>query len=258
MQTKYPIILAHGVFMKPRFFRVFSYIKKQLVKSGFSVYIADTDGVGSIENNAEFLSIQISEILEREKADKINIIAHSKGGLETIYMIENLAMAEKIASVTTICTPYRGSSVANWVNGIPRPLHSLFVFCADAFYKILGDKSPDLRTALNQLNMRSEFDKEDMLRSCGIYWQSYSSRMNSPISDPVLSISYAISRHFERDFSDGMVSNKSARFADYKGDCLEESISHNEIVCYLTRPSKKKKVAGFYLELCNELAKKGF
>jgi hypothetical protein len=55
-----------------------------------------------------------------------------------------------------------------------------------------------------------------------------------------------------------MVSNKSARFADYKGDCLEESISHNEIVCYLTRPSKKKKIAGLYLELCNELARKGF
>ena len=30
MATKYPIILAHGIFMKPRFFRVFKHISKKL------------------------------------------------------------------------------------------------------------------------------------------------------------------------------------------------------------------------------------
>ena len=258
MKTKYPIILAHGIFMKPRFFHVFSYIGKRLADVGFSVYVADTDGVGSIENNAEHLSLQISEILERESAPKINIIAHSKGGLEAIYMVENLGMSEKVASITTICTPFRGSSVANWVNGIPRPIYSIFIFFSNVFYRLLDDKNPDLSTALNQLSLRSDFEKEDILHSHGIYCQSYSSRMHGTMSDPVLSLSYAISTHKEKDFSDGMVCNKSARFAEYMGDCLEESISHNEIVCYLTRPSKKKKVAEFYLKLCNNLAEKGF
>ena len=48
------------------------------------------------------------------------------------------------------------------------------------------------------------------------------------------------------------------RFADYKGDCIDGSVSHNEIVCYLTRRKKKKIVVDFYLKLCSELKEKGY
>ena len=258
MATNYPIILAHGIFMKPRLFRVFRYIQQGLNVAGYRVYIADTDGVGTTESNASMLSKQINEILQKENADKINIVAHSKGGLESIYMIEHLDMGKKVASLTTICTPFKGSAVASFVNGLPGFLLSTFVFFTNAFYKILGDKNPDFRTAVKQLDMRDEYDKENVLDSQGIYCQSYSSRMHKATSDPVLSISYLISTHRERDVSDGMVSNKSARFAEYKGDCIDDSVSHNEIVCYLTRRSKKEKVLRFYIKLCEELSEMGF
>ena len=258
MATNYPIILAHGIFMKPRLFRVFRYIQHGLSAAGYRVYVADTDGVGNTESNALMLSKQIDEILEKEKAEKINIIAHSKGGLESVHMIEHLDMGKKIASLTTICTPFRGSAVASFVNGLPGFLLSTFVFFTNAFYKILGDKNPDFRTAVKQLDLRDEYDKENVLASHGIYCQSYSSRMHKATSDPVLSISYLISTHHERDVSDGMVSNKSTRFAKYKGDCIEDSVSHNEIVCYLTRRSKKEKVLRFYISLCEELSQMGF
>ena len=258
MTTKYPIILAHGIFMKPRLFRVFSYIQQGLSAAGYSVYIADTDGVGNTESNASMLAKQIDEILEKENAEKINIIAHSKGGLESIYMIEKLNMGEKIASLTTICTPFRGSAVASFVNRLPRILLSIFVFFTNTFYRILGDKNPDFRRAVKQLDVREEFDKADLVAASGVYCQSYSSSMSRAGADPVLSIPYLISTHHERDVSDGMVSNKSARFAEYKGDCIDDSISHNEIVCYLTRKSKKEKVLRFYIELCENLYKMGF
>ena len=81
--------------------------------------------------------------------------------------------------------------------------------------------------------------------------------MKKASSDLVLSIPYVISTHHEKNNSDGMVSKKSARYANYMGDCIDDSISHNEIVCYMTRKSKKEKVAEFYINLCRELVKIG-
>lgn len=255
MATKYPIILAHGIFMKPRFFRVFKHIQRKLSKAGYQVYIADTDGVGAIENNANQLKVQIEDILAKAGAEKINIIAHSKGGLESFYMIEHLGMGEKIASLTTLCTPFKGSSVATFVNRLPSFLLTAFVFCCNLFYKILGDKQPNLREALRELDPSSMNRIKELDGSLEFYFQSYSCRMKKAMSDPVLAISYLISKRDEKDFSDGMVSMGSASFTNYRGDCIDDSISHNEIVCYLTRRSKKVKVVKFYLELCEELAR---
>ena len=161
MATKYPIILVHGIFMKPRFFHVFRYIQNKLLDSGYHVYVADTDGIGTIENNAIQLQSQIEAILEAEKTEKINIVAHSKGGLEAVYLIEKTEAKRKIASLTTICTPYRGSAVATWVNNLPPFILTPFIFCCDRFYKILGDKKPDLRRALVQLDVNDSIEEKD-------------------------------------------------------------------------------------------------
>ena len=229
--TKYPIILAHGIFMKPRFFRVFKHIQRRLEKAGYQVYIADTDGVGTTENNALQLKAQIEDILEKEGAKKINVIAHSKGGLESIYMIEHLGMGEKIASLTTLCTPYKGSAVAAFVNRLPSFLLTVFVSCCNLFYRILGDKQPNLRTALRELDPNYVSLVKEIDGALGIYFQSYSCTMKGAMSDLVLSVPFLISTHCEKDNSDGMVSRGSAVFTNYRGDCIEDSISHNEIVC---------------------------
>ena len=82
--------------------------------------------------------------------------------------------------------------------------------------------------------------------------------MKRAISDPVLSIPFLISTKRENDLSDGMVSQDSARFSNYKGECIDGSISHNEIVCYMTRRKKKAIVVDFYIKLCEELAQNGY
>ena len=256
--TKYPIILAHGIFMKPRFFRVFKHIQRKLNKAGYHVYIADTDGVGDIENNSLQLKEQIEQILDKEGIDKINIIAHSKGGLESVYMIKNLEMGQRIASLTTLCTPYKGSAVATFVNRLPSFLLTAFVFCCNIFYRVLGDKKPNFRRALKELDVSCVSMLDDMEFFKEIYLQSYSCAMKNAMSDPVLAVSFLISTRDTKDFSDGMVSKSSAQYINYRGDCMDESISHNEIICYLTRRRKKRKVVEFYLSLCEELAKYGY
>ncbi len=258
MATRYPIILAHGILMKEKLFRAFKHIQKHLEREGYRVYIANTDGVGTIENNAAQLKKEIEEILEKEGVEKVNIIAHSKGGLDAVHMIENLEMGEKVASLTTLCTPHKGSQVATRITKLPSFLLKFLAFWFNTFYKLLKDEHPDAITACKQLESKVEITATPILEEYGIYCQSYSATMHKASSDFALSIPFLISRHFENDRSDGMVSNSSAVFKEYKGNVMEESISHNEVVCFMTRKKKKEKVVAFYTTLCEDLAKRGF
>ncbi|MBQ9733600.1 MAG: triacylglycerol lipase, partial [Clostridia bacterium] len=102
MATKYPIVLVHGVALKEKkHFKAFGRIKEKLCQRGYDVYIADTDGFGTIENNGVQLKDFIYRVLDSTGAEKVNIIAHSKGGLDSKYMISELGREEKVASLTT-------------------------------------------------------------------------------------------------------------------------------------------------------------
>src|SRR5207344_275133 len=46
-------------------------------------------------------------------AKKVNVIAHSMGGLDARYAIARLGLGDRIASLTTIGTPHRGTPVAD-------------------------------------------------------------------------------------------------------------------------------------------------
>ncbi|MDE7454869.1 MAG: triacylglycerol lipase, partial [Clostridia bacterium] len=86
-KSKYPIILVHGLNLKDvLFFKSFGRIEKILKKEGFAVYSAKIDGFGAIETNAEQLKDYVNKILQRHNTDKVNLIAHSKGGLDSKYM----------------------------------------------------------------------------------------------------------------------------------------------------------------------------
>ena len=73
-----------------------------------------------------------------------------------------------------------------------------------------------------------------------------------------MGIPLIFSKRFEQDKSDGMVSNESAKFANYKGDCIDDSISHSEIVGFSFSKKKRKKVIEFYIELCEDLVNRGY
>ena len=135
MSTKYPIILAHGIAAKQlRVLNAFGRIGNELEAEGYKVYIADTDGFGSVENNAKQLKRFIEAVKITCECDKVNIIAHSKGGLDAKYMITHLGMEDSVASLTTLCTPHRGSIIASKIWEFPMPMKKLIAFFIDMFY----------------------------------------------------------------------------------------------------------------------------
>ncbi len=256
--TKYPIILVHGLAAKQtKRFRAFGRIEKVLDNAGYNVYVADIDGFGSIETNAAQLKDYILRVCCECDCDKVNIIAHSKGGLDTKYMIMHLDMEDRVASLTTLCTPHRGSVIASWVWNLPRWIKKIIAFQVDMFYHLLGDKHPNSLRACEQLRKCDE--SEDTLRfSYKVYCQSYSTTLKKGKDCFLLGIPMMIYKHFEKLENDGLVSVESSKFGNYRGDCLDISVSHAQIIDLFTRRSQKDKVYDFYKRLCAELSELGF
>lgn len=130
----YPIILAHGI---ARFdagwnelfqldnqddpfldmFHYFRGIRTMLLNRGFSVYHSSVPWAEKVDKRAEQLRKNVRNALEQTGAEKVNIIAHSMGGLDARHMLfndrNNGKIHEKIASLTTIGTPHLGTSFAD-------------------------------------------------------------------------------------------------------------------------------------------------
>jgi triacylglycerol esterase/lipase EstA (alpha/beta hydrolase family) len=128
----FPIILAHGIarfdILRQKLARklnippnplddrlqYFKLVRTHLNRNGFpSVTNTDVEFAGSVDVRAHGLKSAVEEILRETGAAKVNIIAHSMGGLDARRMIVDLGMADKVASLTTIGTPHHGSMVAD-------------------------------------------------------------------------------------------------------------------------------------------------
>jgi triacylglycerol lipase len=56
---------------------------------------------------------ELARLIRAIPARKVNIIAHSMGGLDVRYAISKLGLADRVASLITIGTPHRGTPIAD-------------------------------------------------------------------------------------------------------------------------------------------------
>lgn len=260
MATKYPIVLAHGIAAKEaRIMNAFGKIGDKLTEAGYDVYIADTDGFGKIETNAQQLRDFILGVLDRTGAEKVNIIAHSKGGLDAKYMITELGMEDKVASLTTLCTPHRGSIIASGVWRLPGFMKKTIAFFINSFYKVVfRDKHPDALGACDQLRAVDE-SEETLVFSEKVYCQSYSSSIERGRDCFIMALPMKIYKHFEKETkNDGLVTESSAKFGNYRGAALDISVSHVQIIDLFSKKSQKDKIYSFYISLASELGEMGY
>jgi triacylglycerol lipase len=119
-KTNYPIVLVHGVAGVSKYFGVIDYwwqIKDDLSYHGASVHVANLSSFGNENLRGEKLVATINEVLWKTGAKKVNLVAHSQGGLSSRYAAA--VMPEAVASITTIGTPHRGTQVADWIASTP-------------------------------------------------------------------------------------------------------------------------------------------
>lgn len=115
-ETKYPIMLVHGLFGFDQALGVdyFYGIAAALQKRGAQVYIAKVSSVNTNEERGEQLLAQVNQVLAITGATKTNLIGHSQGA-PTIRYVAGVA-PELVASVTTVGGVNQGSVVADIIN----------------------------------------------------------------------------------------------------------------------------------------------
>ena len=117
-QTRYPIVLVHGLFGFDSALGVdyFYGIPGALRQDGAKVYVAQVSAANSTEVRGEQLLAQVKNILAVTGASKVNLIGHSHGGPTTRYVAG--VAPQLVASVTSIGGVNRGSRVADIVRGV--------------------------------------------------------------------------------------------------------------------------------------------
>jgi triacylglycerol lipase len=127
-RVRYPVLLAHGLLgfgsigvgsVKQDYFRG---VADHLRRLGVTVYHPRVPLVGSVAERAEALAAAVRELPEA----RVNIIAHSMGGLDARYAISLLGLAGRVASLTTVGTPHHGTPVADAGTALFGPMRKLF------------------------------------------------------------------------------------------------------------------------------------
>jgi triacylglycerol esterase/lipase EstA (alpha/beta hydrolase family) len=62
-----------------------------------------------VADRSTTLSRSIDQILRETGAKKVNLVAHSLGGKDARYLVSALGYGDRVASISTIGTPHRGS-----------------------------------------------------------------------------------------------------------------------------------------------------
>ena len=110
--TKYPLVFLHG-FLGGNRIGTFSGAKNLFESKGCKVLMAEVSPVNGVEVRANQLKDQIEKFLTGENLEKVNIIAHSQGGLDARYAISKLDLAKRVASLSMLSTPNLGTPVAD-------------------------------------------------------------------------------------------------------------------------------------------------
>src|SRR5690348_5107610 len=112
-----PIVLVHGLGAKAAYGPIdyFFGLPAKLKQAGNRVFVANLTSWHTIKHRAAELKRQIEEAFPDER---VNIVSHSMGGLDSRYLVSKLDFAERVTSVTTIGTPHRGSTLGDIASGI--------------------------------------------------------------------------------------------------------------------------------------------
>ena len=113
-----PVVLVHGLCGFDRLYALrrpvreyFPGIREHLEAAGNRVLVARVSPTAGVARRAADLR---RFIVREVPAGPVHVIGHSMGGLDARYMVAKLGMDRRVLSVTTVATPHRGSSFADW------------------------------------------------------------------------------------------------------------------------------------------------
>jgi pimeloyl-ACP methyl ester carboxylesterase len=119
---RHPVILLHGFAMNRT---NWVWLGRRLARRGLGpLYGTSYFSPQSVRRSAEHLARFIERVRARESAERVDIVAHSLGGVVARYYIECLGGAPQVGRVITIGSPHLGTRVAHFGLFIPSALET--------------------------------------------------------------------------------------------------------------------------------------
>ena len=249
-------------FRDNKLFNYWGRVPRTLKLHGATIYYGNHQSALTVKESARELAARIKLIVERSECEKVNIIAHSKGGLDCRYAISEFGMAPYIASLTTVNTPHRGCLFAEKLLGsVPDKIKNDVATAYNVTLRALGDETPDFLAAVGDLTAESCKERNEMLSFPeGIYAQSVGSVMSHPRKGQFpLNLSYRYVKNFDGE-NDGLVGEASFSWGE-KYTLLrtdgKRGISHGDMIDLNRENIKDFDVRAFYTELVSDLRERG-
>ncbi|MFV1997204.1 MAG: esterase/lipase family protein [Acidiferrobacterales bacterium] len=182
-------------------------VKNALSDIGINCYFPRLPAGASIIERAKALAAFLEPIPEQ----KIILIAHSMGGLDSRYVISRLDPARRICRLITIGTPHRGTALAEWTLKTPRLINTLARWLGRPGLEDLR------RDTCNRFNSAVP-NRSD------VEYSSYAALR--PINEiPILFRRWAkIIAAEEGPDNDSQVSVESAKWGDFKGTLVADHL----------------------------------
>lgn len=240
------VILAHGLDGSVASFD--PQIVAAIEAGGHVVLRTEVPAVESVAVRAAALAPQVDEMLAKTGATQVHIIAHSMGGLDARYLISTLGYAPKVASLTTMSSPHRGSPIADLALGITEGDSPAAL---DAIIELVGQVEPEaLDRALVDLSERQAVTfNATVLDAPGVRYQSYAglatpggidnpnaASVCGPVAPPpakirtsLLAPAVIVADGFARNPSDGVVEVTSSAWGTFLGCVAADHLAQTDL-----------------------------
>ena len=248
--TRYPLLLVHGVGVRDsKHERIWGRIPEALRAQGATVYLGNHDAWGTPLSNAAQLCERLVTIFAESGAEKVNIIAHSKGGLDSRFLIAQFPPDElPIASLTTISTPHHGSRSLQFLLTHTLPVFIPLNALMNTIYGRLGDKNPNfLETCKYLTNTSMEAFNAEQPELPHLLSQQFGSAFTKWTDDLSSTGTSPLIKRIEGP-NDGLVALESAAYDNFCGEffTLEgRGISHALQVDGLKKPFSQSGIKKF-------------
>ncbi len=265
-KTKYPVLLVHGVFFRDmKLFNYWGRIPSELERNGADVKYGMHTSALSVAHSGKELAARIKQIVDRTECEKVNVIAHSKGGLDIKYAIAFCGISDLVASVITINSPHKGCAFADHLlTKVPTKTQKKIADTYNGSVKKLWLEDADFMAAVKDLTAESRKNAEEELKGSdrfeGIYCRSIGSVLGKASGGKFpLNFTYRLAGHFE-GANDGLVSESSFGWGE---NCMilrpkgKRGISHVDMIDLNRENLPGFDVREFYVQLVSDLKNRG-
>lgn len=261
IQLRYPVFLCHG------FGAVGSLVQPSplhhpcmlMREHGIIAFAPNIVPYASIETRAGNWVSLINEVCKKYNIEKLNVVAHSMGGLDMRHAIAHNNCKDKIASLTTVATPHKGAYLADFIlktpDKITEKLGELVNWFGDNVFP--SEKSDALNSVeqLTQHYVQEVFNPSTPEPDLPIF--SYSAAVGKGTDyslNPIFL--FQNSQIYEKEgINDSFVSVESATWGEHLGTI---PLSHVNQINIQVSKENKPKYFNFWLGVAKMLREKGF